>query len=218
MTQTATPDLATVLRAAIAAKLKSVRVGLPARVESYDPGTLTCSAQPLVLEGYLDETGQRQTERLPVINSIPVVFVGGGGARLTFPVAPGDTCWLMFASSSIDRWVALGGEIDPMDDRRHHLSDAVAIVGLSDAASASAAHASAVVLEAADIRLGDGGASDAAIKGDAFLSALGTLITAIGTAVGGIPGGSGAGTGVATALTTFQNAATTYTSNRVKIA
>ena len=215
MTQTTTPDLATVLRAAIAAKLKSVRVGLPGRIESYDPGTLTCSAQPLVLEGYLDETGQRQTERLPVVNGVPVVFVGGGGARLTFPVRAGDTCWLMFASSSLDRWVALGGEVDPADDRRHHHSDAVAIVGLSDAASARAAHASATVLEGTDIRLGDPAAVDAALRGDAFLSALGTLIGAIGTAVGGLPGASAAITG---ALTTFQTAAAGYKSSKVKIA
>jgi hypothetical protein len=136
MSETATPDLGTVLRAAIVAGLKNARVALPARVETYDATKQSVDVQPLVYEGYLDEAGKRQAERLPVVAGVPVVFPGAGGFRVTFPIAKGDTVLLVFASSSIDRWLALGGEVDPQDDRRHHLSDAIAIPGLRDFAHA----------------------------------------------------------------------------------
>jgi Phage protein Gp138 N-terminal domain len=139
VSETATPDLATVITAATAAALKGARVALPARVETYDATTQKVSVQPLIFEGFNDETGTRQSERLPVIADVPVVFPGAGGFRVTFPVAVGDTVLLVFASSSIDRWLALGGEVDPLDDRRHHISDAIAIPGLRDFAHPLAA-------------------------------------------------------------------------------
>lgn len=135
MSQSTTPDLATVLRAATSASLKGVRVALPGRIESYDASTQQAVVQPLLLEGVFDEAGERQTERLPAIAGVPIVFPGAGGFRVTFPVAVGDTVLLVFSSSSIDRWLALGGEVDPQDDRRHHISDAIAIPGLRSFAS-----------------------------------------------------------------------------------
>ena len=132
MSRTATPDLATVIRAAISGQLKGARVALPARVETYDASTQQVTAQPLVYDGYLDETGKRQSERLPVVAGVPVLFPGGGGFRVTFPIVAGDTVLLVFASSSLEKWLSLGGEVDPVDDRRHHISDGIAIPGLHD--------------------------------------------------------------------------------------
>lgn len=37
---------------------------------------------------------------------------------------------LVFADRSIDAWLDQGGEASPLDERRHHLKDAVAIPGL----------------------------------------------------------------------------------------
>ena len=130
------PSLSAVLNTAMRERLRAVRVALPARVESYDATTQQIVAQPLVMEGYIDETGDRLADRLPAIAGVPVVFPGAGGFRVTFPIAIGDTVLLVFASSSIDRWLALGGEVDPADDRRHALSDAIAIPGLRDFAHA----------------------------------------------------------------------------------
>lgn len=132
MSETTTPDLGTVILAAISARLKNVRVALPGRIESYDATTQQAVVQPLVYEGVVDATGVRQAERLPAIAGVPVVFPGGGGFRITFPIAKGDTVLLVFTSSSSDLWKALGGEVDPVDDRRHHISDAIAIGGLHD--------------------------------------------------------------------------------------
>lgn len=134
---------------AIAAAARYMRVALPGRVESYDAATQTCSVQPYVQDGIKDETGTRQAVRLPVVTSVPVVFPGAGAYSITWPLAVGDTVLLLFASSSIDRWLALGGEVDPIDDRRHHVTDAIAIAGLRalpDALGAAAVDSGAMVI------------------------------------------------------------------------
>ena len=56
-------------------------------------------------------------------------FPGAGGYRITFPVAEGDTGLLLFAESSLDKWLVSGGTVDPEDDRRHDLTDAVFLPG-----------------------------------------------------------------------------------------
>lgn len=67
---------------------------------------------------------------------------------------------------------------------------------------------------------GSAGAAQQALLGNQFLSALGTLVTAIATAVGtsGSPAGAtAAGTAITAALTTFQGAAASYLSAKVKL-
>lgn len=178
--QPQTPTLAAVIDGALTAKMKGVRVALPGRVESYTASSQTCSVQPLVYEGLYDETGTRQTERLPVVSSVPVVFPGSGAFSITWPLQPGDTVLLVFSSSSIDQWIARGGEVDPVDDRRHHITDAIAIPGLRDmphALPSSALNGSAMVITASSLKLGDGSASSpVALKSD--LDALKTYLDA----------------------------------------
>jgi hypothetical protein len=174
--QTPSPD--TVIRRAIAAALKYVRVALPGKILEYDRTRLEATVQPLIQERVPTEDGSRAVDRMPAIAHVPVYFVGGGGSRLTFPVKAGDTCEIIFQSSSIDLWLALGGEVDPLDDHHHHITDAVAYVGLSDFAHARPAHATATVLEGDDVRIGDDTAALLALKSD-----LATLKTAISNAV-----------------------------------
>src|SRR4029077_1835714 len=118
-----TPSPSTVLRRAIRVALRMVRVALPGPIEAYDANTCQADVQPLIMEAQPQPDGSTVTALLPVVPHVPVVFVGGGGSRLTFGVKTGDPCMLIFASSSLDRWLALGGEVDPLDDRHHHLSD-----------------------------------------------------------------------------------------------
>lgn len=153
MADDSTPTLSEVLDRAIRTRLAGLRVGLPARVESYDAAKHKASVQPLILEGYEGEDGERAVERLPVINDVPVIFPGSGGTRVKFPIAKGDTVFLTFASSSLDRWLVTGGEVDPADERRHDLSDAVAIPGLMDFAHVSD-HTPMIEFTATEIRAG----------------------------------------------------------------
>src|SRR6266540_2967325 len=107
-----------------------LHVGGPGRIVKFDPATGLADVKPLVQDPGPDGV----TRSVPVICNVPVHFPGAGGFRLTFPVAVGDPCFLLFADHSLDVWIAKGGEVDPGDPRRHSLNDAVAILGITDAA------------------------------------------------------------------------------------
>lgn len=142
MSSTRGPTLAEVIRRSIDARLLDLRVCLPAVVTSYDASKQMVSVQPLLKQVYEDEEGARQVESLPIVNGVPVVFPGGGGFRLTFPIVDGQTLVgasvppattgiLVFTDRSLDRWLSgSGAEVDPEIDHDHHLADAVFIPGL----------------------------------------------------------------------------------------
>lgn len=108
----------------------AIRVALPAEVVSFDPVTQLATVRPLLKELDTDETGAEQVRSLPVVPDVPVQFPAGGGFSLTFPVQAGDPCLLVFADRSLDKWLDNGAEVDPVDVRRHNLSDAVALLGV----------------------------------------------------------------------------------------
>lgn len=109
--------------------MSEMRVSMPGIIQSFDPDTVTAVIQ-LAIKGYEpDNDGVPQPEVLPLLVDVPVVFPRGGGCSLTFPVAPGDECLVIFADRCIDFWWQNGGVQEPVDTRMHDLSDAFAIVG-----------------------------------------------------------------------------------------
>jgi Phage protein Gp138 N-terminal domain len=197
--QPQTPSLAGVLAGALDARLKGVRVALVCRVETYDAPTQTCSLQPLQYEGYFDETGTRVAEKLPVIASVPVSFPGCGAFSITWPLNRGDTVTMICSSSSLDRWLSLGGEVDPIDDRRHHITDGIAFPGVRDlqhVLPASAMDAAAMVI-GGPLKLGDNSASSPAGLNTEFAGFIGVLQAWAPT------GTVGDAAALKTALTTF---------------
>jgi hypothetical protein len=110
-------------------------VSIPARVERYDAVKQLIDAQPLIKQARQDEEGTRVVESLPVISNVPLVFPGSGAYRITFPVSQGDTVLLVFSESALDTWLSQGGLVDPIDDNRFSLKDAIAIPGLRDFAT-----------------------------------------------------------------------------------
>lgn len=126
-----TPTLAQVIRRVFDLRLRDVHTALPAKVDSYDADKQTVDATPQVQLYTREEDGTDVAKPLPRITKCPVVFPGAGGFRLTFPIQQGDTVLLVFAESSIDLWLKNGDNADPKDDRRHHLSDAIALPGLN---------------------------------------------------------------------------------------
>ena len=130
---TTTPTLAEVLSMSTRGALAGVRVAMPGRVVSYDKTKQKADVQPLVMDGFENEDGDREVEAPPILNDVPVVFPGAGAFRLIFPVKPGAQVLHVACSSSIARWkVTGGGPVDPGDDRRHALADCVAIPGIFD--------------------------------------------------------------------------------------
>lgn len=216
------PSLEDVLERFREVALEGLRVCLPGQITAYDATRQLASVQPLVQDRFLAEDGETLiTRTLPVVHSCPVHFLGPARGRITWPVAAGDTCLILFASSSIRRWVRIGGVVDPGDDRHHDIDDAIVLVGLHDAAHVpTTAPTDAVTVHVSgstQVRLGGPSAAQSVLRGEAYLSALGTLLDAIATAVGGIPGGAAAGTAIQTAITAFEVAASNYKSTRVKV-
>lgn len=214
------PSPETVIERAIRRFLGDVHTISIGYIETYNAAKCEASVQPARMAPFRNELGVRVPYKRAVIPHVPVYFPGGGGARDTWPVARGDACILLHCSGPIARWLVQGGVVDESNDlQRHNLSNTIALVGIVDFAHVKAAHASARVLEATDLRLGTQTASDAVLRGDAFLSRLGTLLTAIKTAISSAgPGGPAAATTLQLAIDIFTNAAPGYKSGSVKVA
>lgn len=114
------------MRQAVLFQLYDVHTALPGQIISYDHTMQKATIQPCLKKSYLDGT----TQEMPILNNVPVIFPRAGGASLTFPVLPGDTCLLLFVERSTDLWKSVGGVVAPNDPRKFDLSDAVAIMGL----------------------------------------------------------------------------------------
>jgi microcystin-dependent protein len=66
----------------------------------------------------------------PVLIQCPVVILQGGGAYITFPIAKGDTCVVLFNDREISTWLNNGGVSAPQNQRVHDLSDGIALIGI----------------------------------------------------------------------------------------
>ncbi len=101
-----------------------LRVALPGIIQSFDPDTVTCVVQP-ALKGQMSG----ESVILKPLVDVPVIFPRGGGVTLTFPVAAGDECLVVFGDRCIDFWWQSGDIQEPVSGRMHHLADGFALVG-----------------------------------------------------------------------------------------
>lgn len=175
------PSAGGAIRNIVERMLRQVNTAIPARVESFDRVRKTVSAQPLIPVTFKDESGARQVANLPIIASVPVLYGGGGGCKIQFPLAKGDTVLLIVAQASLDKWFTTGRIVDPVDPRRHALTDAIALPGLQsgDDAEGDPVHETAMTIDAPEIHAGG-------TEPLALLSELNTLRTHVaGLMVGG---------------------------------
>lgn len=202
-----TPAHSAIIRGAIERIVgANVRTGIPGQIEAYDASKQRADVQPLILDGKLIG-GDRVVERLPVVTDVPIVFGGTTRDRPTYELKRGDTVWLMMSSHSLDLWLQQGGEVDPKDDRRHNISDAVAIPGLFDFAHVPGdASTDGFILHAASkLRLGGPGASSAVVVEEAldlFIQALTNAAASAVLAPAPMAPGKAALTALLAALTT----------------
>lgn len=103
-----------------------LNVCLPGVIESYDFATqkanIKLDTQKVTEDGFIS---------YPVISSVPVMSQSSGGAYFVMPVKPGDTCLVIFADLDITNWLAGLSNQEPATQRTHHISDAIAIIGLN---------------------------------------------------------------------------------------
>jgi hypothetical protein len=125
------PSLETLLdavRTRVAKEINCVRVGV---VQAFDAATQTATvkiAQQQVTS--IDPQGVRTLAEYPLLLQVPVQFPSGGGYTLTFPVAAGDECMVLFNDRELDNWFTSGPGLAPAVGRLHDLSDGIAIVGI----------------------------------------------------------------------------------------
>ena len=144
-------DIEEMLRIAIDGLMAMAWTGLPGYIVSYDASTVTATVQLGVQGSNTNPDGSQAFANYPVLNGVPVEFPGGGGCRLTFPVAEGDECWVSFGCRAIGAWKQYGGVQVPNDTRRHHITDAVCHIGpMSQANKLSNVSATTVQLRSLD--------------------------------------------------------------------
>lgn len=114
---------------AIRGALADVWTALPGIIQSFDPVAMTCTVQPAIQMRARGPDGSATSVALPLLVDCPVQFPAGGNCTLTFPVAPGDECLVVFASRCIDGWWQSSGVQAQAEPRMHDLSDGFVLLG-----------------------------------------------------------------------------------------
>lgn len=126
--QQTSPSLARIIEKAIDAKLIDVHTAMPGVIQSYDYRTQTCDVQPVFKRKYVEDN---IAVLLPVITNVPVCWPRAGDAFMHMPLKKDDNVLIVFSERNIGSWINYGGVVDPKDVRKHHLSDAIVVPGLS---------------------------------------------------------------------------------------
>jgi phage baseplate assembly protein gpV len=123
-------DMQESLIAALEGWQAGIWTALPGIVQSFDPAKMTVAVKP-ALKAFISGTdGVGTWVEMPLLVDCPVMFPGGGGFTLTFPVAAGDECLMVFANRCIDAWWDSSSVSVQSEMRMHDLSDGFAFVGV----------------------------------------------------------------------------------------
>jgi len=124
---------------------RSIHVAMPGRIQSYDPVHQVADIVVGVRDSYPDPAGdgEYRHEDYPVLPAVPILWPRMGRWFWAASVEPGDAVQLLFNSSAIGIWRrsatvdnvegiqrALRGVTLVGDVARHHLTHAVALLGL----------------------------------------------------------------------------------------
>lgn len=109
---------------------QSIHVCLPCVVQSYNISQRTVDVQPTIREKITNEDGRIEYAKYPLLINVPIVFPQSGNFYISFPINLGDECIVVFSDLSIDNWWVNGGVQNPVENRRHDLSDGIAIFGI----------------------------------------------------------------------------------------
>jgi hypothetical protein len=106
-----------------------LRVSSPGIIQSFNPTTQTATVQ-LAIRERVNLDGVGTWEDIPVLVDVPVHMPRAGGYSITYPVAAGDECLVIFGDQCMDAWWQSGGQQNQVERRRHDLSDGYALVGI----------------------------------------------------------------------------------------
>ena len=113
-------------------------------VQSFDPAKQIATATINYKKTYFnrDSNGLYQPKLVdyPILIDCPCIVLGGGPTSLTFPIAKGDECLILFNDRDIDSWFS-SGQVGPVaTPRLHSMSDALILVGVRSAGKALAGY------------------------------------------------------------------------------
>ncbi len=123
----------------------TIHVAMPGRIQSYDPVHQVADIVIGVKDSLIDPEGDGEYMHIdyPLLMAVPVLFPRMGRWFMAMSVEPGDAVQLLFNSSAIGIWRrstridnvegivrALQGRTLVGDVARHHISHAVALLGL----------------------------------------------------------------------------------------
>jgi hypothetical protein len=135
-------DDAEVFRIAMEAWQTRMWTALPGVIKQFPAasgtGHMIADVQPTINGRVRTKGGVFQSVQMPLLLDCPILWQGGGGMTLTFPIKAGDECLVVFSSRCIDSWwqqgfvpgaagMPVNGKqpMDPPD-----LSDGFALVGV----------------------------------------------------------------------------------------
>ena len=118
-----------ITRASLDGRQAGLWTAIPGIIQSYNSGKQTVEVQPAIKANITASDGTVQAQAMPLLVDVPVQFPAGSGHSMTFPVASGDECLVVFSSRCIDGWWANGGVQAQAEGRMHDLSDGMALLG-----------------------------------------------------------------------------------------
>jgi len=125
------PTFQQALRESLDGRQAEIWTGMPGIIQSFDPAKRTCVVQPAIMAQVMKPDNTFVWEALPLLLDCPVIFPGGGGFVLTFPLKAGDEVFVNFGNRCIDQWYQSGGIQIQAELRMHSLSDGFVLAGVS---------------------------------------------------------------------------------------
>ncbi|NII73268.1 hypothetical protein FHW84_001837 [Dyella sp. SG562] len=124
-----TDDSEEVYRLSFKSFMVKAWTGMPGYIVDFNPSTVTATVQIGVRGVVATSDGSSNTVPYPLLKDVPVQFPGTADSVLTFPVQPGDECWVAFSNRAIGAWIQSGGLQDPSDARGLDLRNAICVLG-----------------------------------------------------------------------------------------
>ena len=103
------------------------RCCIPCIIQSYNSEQNTVECQPAIRERIINEDGTIQYMNLPLLIHVPVAFPGSKSFTYKFVLEKNDECLVLFSDLSIDNFWEKSSLQNPVEVRRHDLSDGIAI-------------------------------------------------------------------------------------------
>lgn len=101
-------------------------------VKSFDADNMTVTATMNYTQEYYQQNANGQfvptQVPYPILVDCPAIFLGGGSAGLSFPIAPANECLILFNDRDLDAWFTGATTGPPATNRLHSFSDGMALV------------------------------------------------------------------------------------------